>query len=263
VPDASPGNRFAARPLKLFSQLVYRRAVSSLYTTHASWFHLLTAPTEYAGEAAWLRERFVARGIAGGRMLELGSGGGNMASHLREHYELTLTDLSPEMLALSATLNPELDHVAGDMRTLRLDAAPFDAVLIHDAVDYMMTAADLHAAFDTAYVHLRPGGVVIIQPDHVAETFEPNIETGGYDDAGGRGLRYLEWTHPATDAGVRTDFACLLRHPDGTVELVHDVHRYGLFPEALWRDTLIAVGFSNVEVVVDDWDRECFIGRRP
>ena len=78
----------------------------------APWFHLLTAPADYADEAAFalatLREH-----ISGPleTMLELGSGGGNMASHLKGAVRLTLTDVSPAMLALSETLNPECEHL--------------------------------------------------------------------------------------------------------------------------------------------------------
>ena len=50
-------------------------------------------------------------------VLELGSGGGNTASHLKARARLTLTDIAPAMLALSMTLNPERDHLEGDMRT--------------------------------------------------------------------------------------------------------------------------------------------------
>ena len=46
------------------------------------------------------------------------------------------------MLALSRALNPECEHLAGDMRTLRLGRV-FDAVFVHDAVCYMTTRADL------------------------------------------------------------------------------------------------------------------------
>ena len=38
-------------------------------------------------------------------------------------FTLTLTDLSEGMLAQSRALNPEAEHIAGDMRTLRLNRA--------------------------------------------------------------------------------------------------------------------------------------------
>lgn len=48
---------------------------------------------------------------------------------------MTLVDLSPEMLTTSCALNPECEHLPGDMRTVRLGRL-FDAVFIHDAIIY-------------------------------------------------------------------------------------------------------------------------------
>ena len=110
-----------------------------LYDELADWFHLLTAPEEYAGEAAFILDLLRARVAAPlETLLELGSGGGNTASHLRAHLRLTLTDISGAMLDLSRTLNPGCEHELADMRTVRLGRT-FDAVLIHDAVMYMTT----------------------------------------------------------------------------------------------------------------------------
>ena len=94
-------------------------------------------------------------------VLELGSGGGNNASHLKARFALTLSDLSPQMLELSRTLNPELEHVEGDMRTLRLGRR-FDAVFAHDATSYLTSAEDVRALAKTAAAHLEPGGLALL-----------------------------------------------------------------------------------------------------
>jgi SAM-dependent methyltransferase len=90
-------------------------------------------------------------------VLELGSGGGNNASHLAKHFSMTLVDSSPGMLAVSRALNPGCEHVEGDMRTVRL-RREFDAVFVHDAICYMTTPDDLLDAIETAFVHCRPPG---------------------------------------------------------------------------------------------------------
>ena len=130
------------------------------------------------------------------------------------------------------------------MRTLRL-GRQFDCVLVHDAICYMTTPGDLARALETAYVHTAPGGVAIFQPDFTAESFVPGTETGG-SDAGGRGLRYLEWRR-LSEADADTyvsDMAYLLRHEDGSVETIYDRHIAGLFPRAAWLKLLAAAGFE-------------------
>jgi hypothetical protein len=216
-----------------------------LYTEFADWFHLLTAPAEYAEEAAFFLRLFTeALGAPPRTLLELGSGGGNMASHYKREVRATLTDLSPQMLALSQRLNPDCEHVRGDMRTVRLGRV-FDAVLVHDAVCYLTTEADLRQAMVTAFLHCRPGGAAIFAPDHVRETFVSDTESGGHDGAG-RGLRYLLWTwdpDPADNTYVM-DFACLLREDGRPTRCVYDRHVCGLFGRATWLRLLEEVGFQ-------------------
>ena len=134
-----------------------------MYSDLAPWFHLLTHPSDYEDEAAFVGRVVDDVAIGDARtLLELGSGGGNNASHLKTRFDCTLTDISPEMLALSRSLNPECEHLEGDMRTLRL-GREFDVVFIHDAISYLTTEEDLRAAIETAATHVRPGGVVVFQ----------------------------------------------------------------------------------------------------
>ena len=110
-----------------------------MYDDLAGWWPLLSPPEEYAEEAALYHSLLQETGTEPLRtMLELGSGGGNNASHLKRHYELTLTDISPGMLEVSRRLNHECQHEAGDMRSIRLGRT-FDAVFVHDAIAYMTT----------------------------------------------------------------------------------------------------------------------------
>jgi ubiquinone/menaquinone biosynthesis C-methylase UbiE len=126
-----------------------KQRTPKMYGELAPRFHLVTHPKSYRGEAAWARQQLLKRRPRERpTMLELGSGGGNNALHLKKHFRLTLTDLSPEMLALSATINPECEHIRGDMRTLRL-GRQFDFVFVHDAISYMTTAPDLRRAVKT------------------------------------------------------------------------------------------------------------------
>jgi SAM-dependent methyltransferase len=225
-----------------------------LYGELAPWFHLLTAPADYAGEAELYRRALIEACDAPPKaLLELGSGGGNNASHMKAHFELTLVDLSPRMLELSRTLNPECEHVQGDMRSLHLDRR-FDAVFVNDAVAYITTEDDLRATMETAFVHCRPGGAALFVPDCVRETFRPSTHHGGHDgDDGprrapvrGRALRYLSWMHDPdpNDTTYTVDFAYILREAGGAVRVEHDRHVCGVFPRATWRRLLRDAGFT-------------------
>ena len=234
-----------------------------MYEELAEHWPLVSAPEEYAGEAAEL-----AALLAGAAdrppvtVLELGSGGGNLASHLCSRYQMTLSDVSPRMLAHSRALNPDCTHVEGDMRTLRLGRT-FDGVLVHDAVMYMTTEEDLRAAMMTAFVHCRPGGAAIFAPDYVAETFAPTTDTGG-EDGPSTSIRWLEWRFDPdrNDTTFETHYAFLVRPSGKPVEAAHDLHVEGLFPRATWLRLLTEVGFS-AHTASDSFRKDVMVAQRP
>ncbi|MGH3385649.1 MAG: class I SAM-dependent methyltransferase [Nocardioidaceae bacterium] len=238
------------------------------YGDLADWWPLISPPEEYVEEAAEAA-RLLRSGSAPVRdVLELGSGGGHNASHLKAEFALTLVDLSAGMLDVSRRLNPECEHVEGDMRSVRLGRT-FDAVFVHDAVDYMTSEADLRAAVETAYAHCRRGGIALFAPDATTETFAAGSDHGGSDAPDGRGARYLErsWDPDPDDSWTLTAYAFLLRAADGTVEVASETHRTGLFSRATWLAVLADAGFEP-EVVTeqtteDRTPRTVFLGRRP
>jgi SAM-dependent methyltransferase len=262
--------------------------MSKMYEELAWWWPLLSPPAEYAEEAAFYGQALAAAADAPIRsVLELGSGGGHNASHMKKAFgPMVLVEPSDAMRALSAALNPDCEHVKGDMRSVRLHRQ-FDAVFVHDAVCYMLTTDDLRQAIETAFVHCRPGGVALFAPDHVRENFAPGTDHGGHDaDAdlypaetgspaspdprAGHAMRYLEWTWDPdpNDATYTVDYTFMLRTPDGNVRVEHDRHTEGLFARAEWLRLLSEAGFEAKVVPlqhseVEEGAHEVFVVKRP
>jgi SAM-dependent methyltransferase len=236
-----------------------------MYREFAPWFHLLTSPDDYGVEAEFYgRVLTESADIPVRTVLELGSGGGNNASHMKERFELTLTELSKDMLQLSRTLNPECEHIQGDMRSLRL-GRQFDGVFVHDAVSYMTTEDDLRAAIATAFEHCRPGGAAVFGPDETVETFKPRTDHGGHDGEE-RALRYLEWTwdpDPTDDAYI-VEYAYLLREGND-VRVEHDRHVCGMFSRKTWLRLLEEAGFraERRDGIQGETAPDIFLGAKP
>ena len=240
-----------------------------LYSDLAHWWPLMSAPADYAEEAAFY-QRLMLEASEGHptTMLELGSGGGNNASFLKKRFEMVLVEPSAGMLAVSRSLNPEARHVLGDMRTVRL-GRQFDCVFVHDAVVYMLTEGDLRRAIETAFMHCRPGGVALFCPDHVRENFQPSSEHGG-EDGDGRAMRYLAWMWDPdpTDTTYITDYVYAMRNGRGQVETVYDRHLEGLFSRREWLQWLREAGFEPAVVPfehseLEPGSHEVFLCRRP
>jgi SAM-dependent methyltransferase len=240
-----------------------------LYDDLAEWWPLVSTPAQYLEEAHAYRTILLENSSERPRtVLELGSGGGNNACHLKLDFAMTLVDRAPAMLEVSRALNPECEHVAGDMRTVRL-GREFDAVFVHDAIAHMTTLPDLARAVETAFVHCRPGGVALFVPDALRETFREATHCSGGDD-GERAARYVQWLwdpDPDDDTYV-ADFAFVLREPSGEVRVVHDRHVFGLFARTDWLRVLGGAGFDvRIEPLVHSQIPagavEMFVARRP
>ncbi|MDA7977452.1 MAG: class I SAM-dependent methyltransferase [Pirellulales bacterium] len=237
-----------------------------LYTELAEWWPLLSPHWEYEQEATFFESLLVQ--ACQGRaetMLELGSGGGNNAYYLKKRFASTLVDRSPQMLAVSRQLNPDCEHVEGDMRTVRLNRK-FDCVFVHDAICYMTCEAELRNAVQTAALHCRPGGAILFVPDHLKENFRPSTDCGGHDGVT-RSLRYLEWTWDpdAADTTYTVDYTYVMREGTGVPRVVQERHVEGLFTRPQWMKALSDAGLhpSIVPAVCDGEEsnpREIFVG---
>jgi ubiquinone/menaquinone biosynthesis C-methylase UbiE len=223
-----------------------------LYTQYAEWFELLTVPEDYVEEASGYKRAIREHGVGPIRtLLELGAGGGTNAFHLQRSFDLTLVDLSAEMLELARRRVPASECVAGDMRSIRL-GREFDAILIHDAITYMISESDLSAVLDTARIHCRPGGVAIFVPKFLRETFQPRTRHGGYDGHGddARAMRYLHWCSDPdpTDDTYTVLLTWVLRNGDQPPQVDTESHVNGMFSRATWRRLIEAAGFELLSI---------------
>jgi SAM-dependent methyltransferase len=251
---------------RLDAPLGYAAMKPMLYTELVPWYRLLDPTADHAGEAlCYERALELAASPTPQTMLELGAGAGNNAFYLKRRFRSTLADLSEPMQALSRALNPECEHVLGDMRTLRLGRA-FDVVFVQDAVMYMTSEEDLLAVARTAFEHTRPGGGALFTPDFVRETFRESSSLHSGDDES-RSMRCLEWTwDPDTsDDTYLVEYAFLLR--DGAdLRAVHDRHLEGLFSRSKWVEVLERAGYRVETSELDlgeDYLVDGFICRRP
>jgi hypothetical protein len=123
----------------------------------------------------------------------------------------------------------------------------FDAVLVHDAIDYITDQADLARVIGTAFIHCRPGGVALFVPDYVKDQFTELTGGGGGGPADdGRLARFTEhtWDPDPADDWVQADYEFSLRDADGRVDLIRETHRLGAFSRDDWLRLISAAGFA-------------------
>lgn len=221
--------------------------LNRLYNDLAWLWPVISPPEEYADESGyWRRALWDKLGVGRHHILELGAGGGHNLSHLTNHFQATAVDISPQMLCLSTGLNPGVDHHLGDMRSVRLGGV-FDAVLIHDAVSYMLTEEDLRAAMETSRAHLRPEGVLLMGPDWVREDFYSSTrkEFRWVRKRGRMEVIIEEYLHDPEpeDTQIESVYTYTITQ-DGKSHVEIDTHTTGLFPVATWTRLMEEAGFG-------------------
>ena len=218
-----------------------------LYDKLAYLWPVISPPEDYADEAVYWRNAIrESLGPGRHRLLELGVGGGHNLSHLTSEFDAAAVDISPNMLELSRGLNPTVEHHLGDMRTVRLPDRVFDAVLIHDAICYMQTEDDLRAAFATAHAHVRLGGLLLVAPDLVRDTFRPGMRLSWSTERDGVDIHTEEVVNDAdpSDTVVESHFTYTITER-GARRVEQDIHVTGLFPISTWMALMEESGFRT------------------
>ena len=242
--------------------------MNRMYDDFAHFWPLISHHSDYEMEAVHWRNALTSElGQGRLRILELGVGGGNNLHHILypncddslsadavchgDHmlrdlpaHDAAVVDASEKMLANCNRLNPTVAQHIGDMRTVRL-CEKFDAVLIHDAVCYLMSEDDINATLATARAHLRDGGVLIMAPDWYTETYPgTQIDAGIRRDATTE-FASIEFDHDPDpdDNMLESVFVYIFKDADGRARVEIDRHITGIFPLSTWLALMEAAGF--------------------
>ncbi len=235
-----------------------------LYGDLAWTWPIISRKESYIAEAEEFREVISAHSpMAVQTVLHLGCGGGHLDFTLKKHFAATGVDISDAMLTLARRLNPEVVYAVGDMRTVRLGQT-FDAVIIADSIDYMLTPADLQAAFTTAFRHLKPGGVFCTYAEATLERFQQNKTKCSTCAQGDVEITFIEnlYDPDPTDTTYEMTFVYLIRR-GGQLTIETDRHLCGLFGLETWLRLLRAVGFAVTQMEIAGDASPMFVCRKP
>lgn len=223
-----------------------------LYADLAWTWPIISPPEEYVDEAEVFERHIHQRSPRARTLLHLGCGGGHIDYTLKKHFDITGVDISDDMLSLARRLNPDVEYLLGDMRSVRLDRV-FDAVVIADSIAYMLTESELRAAFETAFVHLRAGGVFLTYAEATREHFKQNQTECSVYARGDVEIAFVENYYDPDPADTVFDatYVYLIRR-GGRLNVETDHHIVGLFPLATWQRLLKEVGFEVEQVEFEE-----------
>ncbi len=234
-----------------------------MYGDLAWTWPIFSGRDHYIGEAEDFASQIRQHSAIEPRMLlHLGCGCGQLDWTLKKHFNVTGVDISPDMLALARGQNPEVTYHLGDMRTVRLDKT-FDAVMVADSIDYMLTERELRAAFETAFVHLRPGGVFCTYAENTRERFVQNKTESSAHSKADVDIAFFENSYDPDPTDTIYEYtAVYLIRRDGKLQIETDRHLGGLFPLQTWEALLRQAGFKVALTETNEGACPFFICRR-
>lgn len=143
---------------------------------------------DYEQEAGIVRQsidRYCSTKTVARTLLDVGCGTGLHAEHFARFLSVIGVDSSPSMLAHARRRLPGADFYECDMRALDLPER-FDAVVcLFAAIGTMPDVVALRLAITRMGAHLKPGGVLIVEPWVTSEAWSGDrVRTDLMEDAG-------------------------------------------------------------------------------
>lgn len=215
----------------------------------AEIYDALYANKDYEGEARILTDLIGQYGKTDGHdLLDVACGTGAHLPFLKDKFAITGVDLSEEQIEAAKKRLPGLEFVHGDMRDFDL-GRQFDAVTcLFSSIGYVHPAPEMEKAVGNMAHHLKPGGVLIIEPWLQPGVFDPNrpahTETGE-----GNGFTVKRTAY----VGLEDNISIMNMHhsierPEGTTEFTEE-HRLALYTPAEYQHAFEAAGlnFTHLE----------------
>ena len=142
-----------------------------MYLESSKYYDALYTFKNYAKEARYLREIITNACPHAASVLDVACGTHEHARFLAKWFEIDGVDVNPDFLAHAALKNPAGKYVQSDMRELALKSK-YDAVLcLSSSIAYLQNAEEVTRVISRFADHLKPGGLVLIEPWYSQETW--------------------------------------------------------------------------------------------
>lgn len=143
-----------------------------MYKQFAKYYDSIYKWKDYKAESVKIRALIKQFKTSRGKeMLDVACGTGNHIQYLKKYFHITGVDLDKDMLAIARKKFPDIKLIRGDMRTFKINAK-FDIIIcLFSAIGHLKTYSNLEKTIRTFSSHLKPGGVMIVEPFVSEEQF--------------------------------------------------------------------------------------------
>ncbi len=197
----------------------------------------------------------------GNALLDVACGTAGHVPFLCDDFAYEGLDLDPAMLAIARERYPGIPFHQGDMLDFEL-ARQFDVVTcLFSSIGYAKTVPQLRQAIATMARHLRPGGVLVIEPFFTPDAWVVGRPAAIFVDRPDLKLARMNVSTQEGNVAI-LDFHYLVATPDG-VEHFSERHELGLFTDEEYRGAFMAAGLDVTHNAEGLMGRGLYLGTRP
>jgi SAM-dependent methyltransferase len=247
--------------------------MNQVFDTYARYYDLLYRDKDYATEAEYIASLIHGHAPQSKRILELGCGTGAHAEHLaRMGYIVHGVDMSAEMLAraearkaaLPTDVAARMSFGLGDARTVRMQQIYDVVISLFHVMSYQTSNADLNATYETASMHLSPGGLFLFDYWYGPAVLiqKPEVRVRRLEDDEIKVTRIAEPVMYVNDNVVDVNYTVFIEvKVTGQVEQIKETHRmrYLFLPELKYygsgkfKEIISNAWMTNNVLNVDTW----------
>jgi SAM-dependent methyltransferase len=199
-----------------------------VFAKTARYYDKLYAQKDYAGEVRRLIALMDVRPTGDQvTLLDVACGTGLHLEQLAKHFIVEGLDICPELLDIARGRLPEVPFHLGDMLDFDLGRQFHVVTCLFSSIGYAKTLEELRAAVGRLAAHVRPGGILAIEPWFTPLDWHPHTVHGMYIDEPGLKIARVS-TSMVRDRVSIFDLHHLIGRPEGTEHVVEH-HEMGLF----------------------------------
>jgi ubiquinone/menaquinone biosynthesis C-methylase UbiE len=221
------------------------RRLALPYTELAPLYDAVYMDKSYSGEVRYLRAEIRAHCRSGGReLLDVGCGTGHHIQYLQKRYRCTGLDASREMLKEARKRLPRVPLIEARMESFNIDKQ-FDAVIcMFGAIGYTRTLPGLRKAVRCMARHLRPGGVLLIQPFETPSAWKPGTVITRVTERMGFAVARVTSSSEPRPSLARMEMQYLIASKFKPIQHFSEVHELGLFAPRTIQEAIKAAGLQ-------------------
>jgi SAM-dependent methyltransferase len=180
----------------------------------------------------------------GADLLDLACGTGAHIAHLRADYHVVGIDLDPQMVDIARRKFPGASFHVADMTDFDLEQR-FDVVAcLFSSIGYLKEEERLFAAVQNMARHLKPGGVLAIEPWFSPDVFMPGTVHATFVDQPELKIARMNISQQVGSHSV-FDFHYLVATPE-KIEHFTERHELGLFTHEQYMKSFELAGLDAI-----------------